>query len=120
MSATRTTVIAAFALVLTFVAGVFAGAVGHHVLGPRIHRPRPMQSMMIHHLDMRLDLTDAQQAQIERILEQRHARMRGEIEAVNADIERVLTPEQRKIFATMRMRPGRGMGPMHGDRPHPP
>ena len=120
MSATRTTVIAAFALVLTFVAGVFAGAVAHHLLGPRMHRPRPMQQMMVRHLDMRLNLTDAQRTKIEKILEQRHARMRGEIEAVNADIERVLTPEQRKIFATMRMRPGRGMGPMHGGAPHDP
>jgi len=120
LSATKTTVVAAFALVLTFVAGVFAGAVAHHVFGPRFHRPRPMQSMMVRHLDLRLNLTAAQRTQIERILEQRHARMRDEIDAVNADIERVLTPEQRKIFATMRMRPGRGMGPMHGGPPHHP
>jgi Spy/CpxP family protein refolding chaperone len=118
LSVTRNTLLAALALVLTFVAGFFAGAVAHHVVGPRIHRPRPMQAMMLHHLDRRLDLSDAQRAQIARILERRHARMRGEIEAVNGEIERVLTPEQRKIYAKIRMRPGRGPGPMHDGPMH--
>ena len=47
--------------------------------------------MMLRHLDLRLDLTDAQHAQIGRILEQRHARMRNELDATNAEIEKVLS-----------------------------
>lgn len=108
MSATRTTLIAALALVLTFGGGFLAGAFAHRALAMRLHRPPPaVTHMMLNHLDRRLDLTDAQRAQIAQILERRHERMRAEIHAVNGEIERVLTPAQRERFARMRMR-------MHG------
>ena len=108
MSATRTTIVAALALVLTFAAGVLAGAVGHRAFFMR-HGPEPAMRMMIHHLDRRLDLTDAQQKQVEKILARRHQTLMKELDGANAEIEQILTPEQRVRFAKMRMR-------LHGHR----
>ncbi|HVE70011.1 MAG TPA: hypothetical protein VNI54_01485 [Thermoanaerobaculia bacterium] len=108
MSATRTTVIAALALVLTFAAGLLAGAVGHRAMFMR-HGPEPAMRMMINHLDRRLDLTDAQRAEVEKILARRHHTLMKELHGANSEIERVLTPEQRARFAKMRMR-------LHGRR----
>ena len=111
MSATRTTIIAALALVLTFAGGFLAGAFAHRAVVTRLHRPpHAATRMMLRHLDLRLDLTDAQHAQVEEILNRHHARMRGEIEAANAEVERLLTPEQRRRFAKMRMRLGHPPG----------
>jgi Spy/CpxP family protein refolding chaperone len=105
LSATRTTVVAALALALTFGGGFLAGAFVHRAIVMGIHRPGPAAThMLLRHLDMRLDLTAAQRKQIEEILDRRHGRMRAEIDAANAEIERVLTPEQRARFAKMRMR----------------
>ena len=80
-----------------------AGAFAHRAVATRMHRPH-VSRMMLRHLDLRLDLTDAQRAQVEQILERHHAQMRGQLDAANAEIERVLTPEQRARFARMRMR----------------
>lgn len=119
MSATRTTLFAALALVLTFAGGVLAGAFGHRALTHRAFAgrpdptPPPAMRMLLHHLDRRLDLTDAQRTQIEAIFARRHARIRGEIDSANAEIERILTPEQRRRFARMKMR----LGGMHAHRP---
>ena len=105
MSATRTTLIAVLALLLVFAGGFMAGAFAHRAVVTRLHRPSPTATrMMLRHLDRRLDLTDAQRAQVERILERGHTRIRGEVDATNAEIERVLTPEQRARFVRMRMR----------------
>lgn len=114
---TRTVVIAALALMVTFVAGFVVGAVADRFLhrGGRI--PPFAAHAMINHLDRRLDLTDRQRADIQKILQRRHARIetmwdgvqpriRAEIEATNVEIERVLTPEQRAKFQTLRMRLG--------------
>ena len=108
MSTTRTTVVAALALLLTFAAGLLAGAAGHRAMFMR-HGPEPAMRMMIHHLDRRLDLTDAQRAEVERILARRHQTLMKELDGANAEIERLLTPEQRARFAKMRMR-------LHGHR----
>ena len=105
MSVTRTTIVAALALVLTFAGGFMLGAFAHRAVVTRLHRPSPAATrLVLRHLDLRLDLTDAQRAQIEKILERGHEHIRGEIDSTNAEIERVLTPEQRKRFARMRMR----------------
>ena len=111
MSATRTTILAALVLLLTFGAGVVGGAAAHHLLGMRRPGPPPemMAGAMIRQLDRRLDLTDAQRVQIEAIVKRRHQRMRTEIETTNDEIAKVLTPEQREKFAKIRLR-------MH--RPH--
>ena len=134
MSVRKTAVIAAIVVVLAFVAGFAAGALTDHFwMLRRGHRLPPMAAhMMVGRLDHHLDLTDEQRARIEQILERRHEamdrmwaelhpRMRAEIDATNAEIERVLTPEQREKFQKMRMR----LGPRHrgeghrrrGDRP---
>ncbi len=118
MSRTKTVVIAVAVLVLTFTAGAAVGAFGAHMVilhgGPGAERfPRAM----VNRLDHRLDLTDAQRAQVEAIIKRRHAhidamwdgvrpQVRAEIERTNQEIERVLTPEQRKRFKRMRMRMG--------------
>lgn len=118
MSATKTTLIAALALVLTFACGFLAGIAVHRVLWRERGFPPPFPPhVVLNHLDRRLDLTDAQRKQIEVILERGHQRMeaifadarprvRQEIDATNAEIERVLTPQQREKFAKMRMRLG--------------
>lgn len=117
MSATKTTIIAVLALVLTFTVGFVAGFAVHRVMGPPGPGHAAAPRMMLRHLDFRLGLTDAQSAQIEAILERRHQRiseirdttrprMLAEINAANAEIEKVLTPEQREKFASMRLRLG--------------
>ena len=103
MSATKTSIVAALVLVLTFGAGFMAGAFAHRAMLFR-HGPEPAMRMMIHHLDMRLDLTDAQRAEIEKILARHHEALVTELDKANVEIERVLTPEQRARFAKMRMR----------------
>lgn len=112
MSAARTTVIALVVLALTFGSGVIVGIgvarFGHFTRGPRGPMPPFAAHVMLERLDAHLDLTDAQEAQIREIFERRHARMRAEIETTNAEIEKVLTPEQREKFARFRMHmPGR-------------
>lgn len=131
-STTKTVVIAALALVVTFIAGFVVGAVVDRFVmferEPR--RPPPLATeAMLHRLDRRLDLTDQQREQIEQILERRHERIHQlmqttrpqvhrEVEAANAEIERLLTPEQREKFKDMKMRLGpRGRRPSGGRRP---
>ena len=113
MSLTKTTTIAVVVLVLTFVAGVCVGIFTSHMMilrgGAGAERfPRAL----VNRLDRRLDLTDEQRAQVARIVSARHARIaanvRGEIERANAEIEEVLTTEQRVKFRKMRMRMGGG------------
>jgi Spy/CpxP family protein refolding chaperone len=117
---TRTAILAFVVILATFAAGVLAGV----AIDRRMHRNPPppfMVEAMLHRLDRRLDLTDQQRDTIEQIIQRRHARMSrlfahvrpqmdAEIAATNAEIERVLTPEQREKFQKMRMR----LGPRHG------
>ena len=127
-STSRTVVIASLALVVTFIAGFVAGVVADRFMmhRRRDHRPPPMAAhAMLFHLDRRLDLTDAQEKQIRTILERRHQRMNAqweamrprmdaEIQQTNAEIERVLTPEQREKFKELRLHLGPRM--RRGDR----
>jgi Spy/CpxP family protein refolding chaperone len=118
----RTLLIATVVVVLAFVAGVIVGVVGTRVWQwrggpPRLHVQgvRVMSDRMVHRLDRELDLSDEQRAQIEKILEARTMRIDGlwtnvgpqvriEIDATNAEIERVLNPEQRAKFQKLKMR----------------
>lgn len=115
----RTIVIAAIVVIVAFLAGIMVGVASDRLLRHRNFARRPMMwAMMVHRLDRHLDLTDAQQKQVQQILARRHERLEGqmrvEIDATNAEIERVLTAEQREKFRKMRMR----LGPLHGRQRH--
>ena len=121
-----TVLVAAGILVLTFVAGFVLGVVSDRIVlwfHPR--PPHPSASFFVDRLDHRLHLTPQQRKEVERIIAQRQDRIRyiwesvrpqvrQEINQTNAEIERVLTPEQRVEFEKVRMRlmprhDGRGM-----------
>lgn len=128
-----TKAMAALVIVAAFIGGVLAGVVGDRawlMKRGKFHPERAMRFLTPHaveRLDRALDLTDAQRKQVAEILERRHARiddvwkrvhpqLRVEIEQTNAEIEKILTPEQREKFARMKMHlRRRGGGP-----PHPP
>jgi Spy/CpxP family protein refolding chaperone len=119
VSATKTTLLAVLVVVMTFAAGFAAGMFTDHMMivrrGGRLdHLPFAAQ-MMSRRLDHTLDLSAAQRIQIEAILEKRRARfdaihesirpsVEKEIAQTNAEIERVLTPEQREKYGRMKMR----------------
>lgn len=76
-----------------------------------------MAQFLVKRLDHRLDLSPQQEAEIEKILErgqqrisavwgEARPRVRQEIERTNAEIERLLTPEQRVEFQKIKMRIG--------------
>jgi Spy/CpxP family protein refolding chaperone len=122
---------AALLIVGALIAGIVLGIAGdrawmhyHRPTGPRLDR-------LVEHLDHELHLTPQQKEAIRQIVQRRRARieaiaanmrpqMRQEIESTNAEIEKVLTPEQRQKFESLsqRMRQhhrGRGEPPP----PHP-
>lgn len=115
MSATKTTLVAVVVLALTFGAGFIGGAASHHLWFAHREAVHPFaMKAIVNRLDRRLDLTDAQRAQIETIIRRRHARInamwsgvrprvREELEATNAEIVQVLTPEQRAKYEKMKM-----------------
>jgi hypothetical protein len=70
---------------------------------------------MMRRLDRNLDLTPQQEAEVTRILRKHHERVgalwggvrpqvRREVELTNAEIQRLLTPEQRTKFERIKMR----------------
>jgi Spy/CpxP family protein refolding chaperone len=115
VSATKTTIVAILVVALTFTAGVAVGVFASHMMILRgVHgAPYFPTSAIVHRLDRRLDLTDTQRAQVEQIIRRRHdridamwngvrPRMHAEIEQTNAEIARILTPEQRAKFERMK------------------
>ena len=127
--ATRTTVIAVVLVFVAFVSGVIVGIAGDRLwLFKMRHEGRPMPRPSPEHitrvLDRRLDLTDDQRRQVGEILE-RHGKaiealsavtrpqVHREILQANAEIERILTPEQRRKFDRLKMR----LLPRHPPRP---
>lgn len=119
-------------VVVAFIAGLLIGAAGdrfylwHH--GPR--RSSGFASRrIVDRLDSELHLTAQQKTQVQQIIDTHRQRIDGimgnvrpqirqEIDASNAEIEKVLTPQQREQFGKMRMHilsPQR-----HGGRPRPP
>ena len=116
MSATKTTIVALLVIALTFTAGVMVGVfVAHiHMRGEPSMLPA---KLMVNRLDHRLDLTDAQRAQVEAIIRRHHTaissiwegmhpRVRAEIEQANDEITRILTPEQRRKFERIKLHLG--------------
>jgi len=113
---TSTTVLAAVALLVTFAAGLLVGIAGdRYLLWKRPVPPPRGAAFLMQRLDRRLDLTPQQEVQITQILDKHQQRMRAvwtnvhpqlrrEVEETNAEIERILTPEQREKFAKIKMR----------------
>jgi Spy/CpxP family protein refolding chaperone len=132
VSVSKTTIIATIVVVLTFVAGFAVGMFSAHMImlygGPGAP-PFPAKAM-VNRLDRHLDLDDAQRAKVQEIIKRRHARIAAtwssvrprvseEIDRANAEIDAVLTPEQRAKFAKMKMRLGRRGSPPHHRIPVP-
>jgi hypothetical protein len=138
VSPTNTKTMAALVVVVALIAGAVLGIVGdrawlwhmHRLLpGPRAERF--VAGRIVDHLDRELHFTPPQKSAVQQILDRHRARidaisaavrpqMRQEIDATNAEIEKVLTPEQRTKFRDMHMRMmqrhngrrgTRGMGP---------
>lgn len=118
VSSTRSTVLAAVALVVTFVAGIVVGVTGDRfLLWKRPDRLQPrlqITTFMVKRLDQRLNLTPQQEIEVTRILQTHHERMGAvwtnvhpqmqiQIEQTNAEIRRVLTPKQRAKFEGLKM-----------------
>lgn len=122
MSATSAKVLAAVALVATFMVGIGVGFVADRVLimhGMTV--PHPSTAFLVRRLDRHLHFNDQQRAQVTVIINRHQQRIAGiwsgvrpavhdEIEAANIEIDRLLTPEQRITFGRIRMR----LMPRHG------
>ena len=112
MSASKTTVVAILVVLVTFTAGVAVGVFATHIVHVRgEHMPSVFPTrMMVNRLDRRLDLTDQQRAQVEQIIRRHHTaittRVHSEIAQANAEITRILTPEQRKKFERIKLHLG--------------
>jgi hypothetical protein len=109
-------------VIAIFIGGLLVGIAGDRFYlyhrGPR--RPMSPQSMtrrIVDHLDRDLHFSAQQKADVQRIIDQHHARIdtvmaevqpqvRTELDAANAEIEKILTPDQREEFKKMRMRAG--------------
>ena len=108
---------AALIVVVAFVAGLFVGVAGDRFVLYRTGQlfPHRASGHLVSYLTRELKLTDAQRAQVEKIVNDHRAKieaiyknvdpqMRTEIAAANTDIEAVLTPDQRTKFREMRQR----------------
>lgn len=120
-SSTRTAAVAV--VVVAFIAGILVGVAGDHLyliksgrLSPR-HTSRFASDRMAERLTKELDLSPQQKTQVQQIIERHRAKIdatmasvrpqvRQELDATNAEIETVLTPEQKTKFANLRMRIG--------------
>ncbi len=116
-----TRIVATVVVVIVFFAGIFIGAAGERIWivrrGPTF--PPRMEGSFVNHMVSRLDqdlhLTPQQRQQITQILESRRQKInsiwssvrpqvRQQVDQTNAEIEKVLTPEQRTKFAEIRAR----------------
>lgn len=117
----RSAVVAALLLAATFVTGMVAGIAADRFVLVREARILPREGMrfvsarIVRAMDRELDLTDAQRADVERILAERQRRIervwsemrpqiRTEIERTNREIEAILTEEQKPKFETLTRR----------------
>ena len=133
-SRTRTT--AALSVVAVFIGGLLVGIAGDRFYLLRTHRLFPSDRgarfatrRIVEHLDRDLHLSPQQKIDVQRVIDQHHLRIdsvmsgiqpqvHAELEAANAEIDKILTPQQRETFKKMRMRapfPRR-----HGFAPPPP
>ncbi len=107
-------------VIVAFFAGILVGVAGDRLYLVRSGRlvpshPRFSSERMADHLGRELALSPSQKTQIQAIIEHHHAKIetvtnnvrpqiRQELDATNAEIDTVLTPEQRTKFASLRMR----------------
>lgn len=116
-------------VLVAFIAGLFVGVAGDRFYLFRTRRFFPHHGAqfashrIVEHLDRQLHLNPQQRTEIQRIVDQSQMRidvimgnvrpqMRQEIDSAKAQIEKVLTPQQREQFSKMRMHmpgPPRGM-----------
>jgi hypothetical protein len=118
---TRAKTIAAAVVFLAFIAGLFIGIVGDRIYVFRnrdrlgMHAMRSMTQRIVARLDRELQLTPQQHDAVTRIFEMRRQhieainaavrpQIRHEIDEGNAEIEKILTPEQRAKFDKLKMR----------------
>ena len=112
---------AALIVAVAFVAGLFVGVAGDHLvllhsgrLFPR-HGAAFAAQRVVDHLDRELHLSDAQRVAIQKIVDEHHAhieavwngvrpQIRREIDATAMEISALLTPDQRAKFQAMRAR----------------
>lgn len=112
---------AALVVLFAFAAGIALGVVGdraylffHERIVPR-GGIEFMGRHLLKRLDRGLDLTDAQEAQARAIIDRHtkqmleeltsvHRSMHAEFNATHAEIEKILTPEQREKFRRMQRR----------------
>lgn len=116
MLSSRSKLIAAVVVIVVFLAGIVIGVAGDRFWrvrhpGPR-RNPQMVTAAILRRLDRELDLTPQQEAAVKQILTAREQRItalmatirpqiRQQIDAANAEIEKVLTPEQRAKFQQM-------------------
>lgn len=108
-------------VVIAFIAGLLIGVVGDRFYTFRhrdrmgSHNSRFTTERIVAHFDRELHFTTQQREQVTQILESRRQKIatmtaavrpqvRHEIEEANAEIEKLLTPEQRSKFNEMKMR----------------
>jgi predicted LPLAT superfamily acyltransferase len=111
--------IAVVTVVVALIAGVMVGIVGDRVwLWRHRGRTRTMRAMtprILARFDSELHLSPAQHQAVSAILERHRQRMsaifdsvqpqiRGEIDSANAEIQKLLSPEQRTTFETMKLK----------------
>ncbi|MEA2571947.1 MAG: hypothetical protein QOI24_3948 [Acidobacteriota bacterium] len=117
------------AVILACLCGILIGIAADHawlLYQRRIMPPHfagRVPRMFVEHLSRKLDLTQQQRTEVEKILERRHARVeairasvRKEIDETNAEIDVLLTPEQRKKFVELKMKMAERAG--HFPRSH--
>jgi len=103
-------------LIVGFLLGVVADRVWLYRHGPRLSRAqRFTPDRIVKRLDGELHFTDQQRAQVTQIIQARQQRIaviqsgvrpqiRAEIDQANAEIDKLLTPEQRTKFQQIKMR----------------
>jgi Spy/CpxP family protein refolding chaperone len=104
-------------LIVGFLLGVVADRVWLYRHGPRFgtHAQRFTTDRIVKRLDGELHFTDQQRAQVTQIIQARQQRIaviqtgvrpqiRAEIDQANAEIDKILTPEQRTKFQQLKMR----------------
>jgi Spy/CpxP family protein refolding chaperone len=120
-------------VVVAFIAGILVGVAGDHLYLLRTGRLSPRHGRfaadrMADRLTHALDLSPQQKTQVQQIIERHRAKIdatmanvrpqvRQELDATNAEIETVLTPEQKTKFANLRMRIGARRRDRNATRP---
>ena len=115
-----TKIVATIVVLAAFAGGLVIGAIGdriwimHHGPGPHRFAIHVITARVLSRLDHELQLTPSQHEEVKKILDAHaariqaisdgmHPQIRSEVERNNAEIERVLTPEQRQKFDKMKM-----------------